>query len=70
MMPTSPRHPSDQVFEALAMIGSRPAHAEIGVDHVDIGLMPTELAGALLQRILQTKAPLFVSTWCGVDCRT
>ena len=40
------------------MIDGRPAHAEIAVDHVNIRLMPAELAGAVLQRVLQAKALL------------
>ena len=34
------------------------AQAEIAVDHVDIRLMPAELARAVLQRVLQAKALL------------
>ena len=52
------RHPGDQVLERLPMINSRAAHAEIAVDHVDISLMPAELAGSVLQRVLQAEALL------------
>jgi hypothetical protein len=48
----------DQVLEARAVRGGRPAQAEVGVDDVDIGLTPAELAGALPQRVLQAQALL------------
>jgi hypothetical protein len=41
------------VFERL-----RPAQAEIGVDHVDVGFMPSEFASALAQRVLEPQALL------------
>jgi hypothetical protein len=38
--------------------GGRATQAEIAIDHVDIGLMPTEFASALAKRVLQPQALL------------
>src|SRR3954454_22276456 len=40
------------------MRGRRPAQAEIGVDDLDVCLLPAEIAGALVQRVLQAQALL------------
>lgn len=49
---------ADEFLEATAMRGGRAAQAEIGVDHVDIGFMPPEVASALAQRVLEPRALL------------
>ena len=48
----------DQLLEATTMLGGRSAQAEIGVDHLDGGLLPAELASALAERVLQAQALL------------
>lgn len=40
------------------MRGRGTAQAEIGVDHVNIGFMPSEFAGALAKRVLEPQALL------------
>ena len=40
------------------MVGGGPAQAEIGVDDLDVGLLPAEIAGTLAKRILQAQALL------------
>ena len=46
---------TDKLLEAAALRGRRAAQAEIGIDHVDIGFMPSEFAGALAKRVLQSR---------------
>lgn len=48
--------PADEFLEATAMRCGRAAQAEIGVDHVDIGFMPSEFAGALAKGVLEPQA--------------
>src|SRR5581483_12216912 len=50
--------PPDELLEAAAAGGGSAAQTEIRIDHVDVGLMPTEFASALTKRVLQTKALL------------
>ena len=50
--------PADELLEAAAPRGRGAAQAEIGIDHVDIGLMPSEFAGALAKRVLEPQALL------------
>jgi hypothetical protein len=38
--------------------GGRAAQAKIGIDYIDVSLMPSEFAGALAQRVLQPQALL------------
>ncbi|MGO4340004.1 hypothetical protein AB4037_34525 [Labrys sp. KB_33_2] len=45
------------------------AQAQIGVDHVYIGFMPAEFAGALAKRVLEPKAFLIAHHLMGVDWR-
>jgi hypothetical protein len=47
------RHASYRVCEALAMRPSRAAEAEIGIDDVDICLVPPEFVGAGLNGVLR-----------------
>ena len=45
--------PADKLLEAASLRGGRAAQAKIGIDYIDVGLMPSEFAGALAQRVLQ-----------------
>jgi hypothetical protein len=40
------------------MVGGGPAQAEIGVDDLDICLLPAKIAGTLAKRVLQAQALL------------
>src|SRR4029077_15281911 len=48
--------PTNELLEAASLRGRRATQAEISVDHVDVGFMPSEFAGALAKRILQPQA--------------
>ena len=48
----------DQVPEPLAVRGRCPTQAEISVDDLDACLLPAEIAGALVQCVLQAQALL------------
>src|ERR1700694_2936750 len=50
----------DQIFEPLPMRRGCTAQTEIGIDHIDVGLMPPEFASTLAQCILQSQALLIV----------
>ena len=50
--------PPYELVEATAWVGGCSAQAKIGIDHVDVGLMPAEFVGALTQPILQPQALL------------
>lgn len=39
----------DQIFESLSMRSACTAQTEIGIDHIDVGLMPPEFASTLAQ---------------------
>jgi len=45
--------PADQFLEPTPLCGGGATQAEIGVDHINVGLMPSEIASALPQRVLQ-----------------
>ena len=59
--------PANEFLKAAALRGRCPAQAEIRIDHVDIGLMPSEFAGALAKRVLQPQALLIAHDLMG--CR-
>jgi hypothetical protein len=46
------RDPRDQFFEPVPMRRGCTAQTEIGIDHIDVGLMPPEFASTLAQCIL------------------
>jgi hypothetical protein len=48
----------DEILEALPAGGARAAEAEVGIDDLDVGIMPAELLGPLVQRVLQPQALL------------
>lgn len=50
----------NQFLEAATVRRGGAAHAEIGIDDVDIGFMPPEVVGALAERVLQPQALLIV----------
>jgi len=50
--------PTDEFLKTAALRGGRAAQAEIGVDQVDVGLMPSQFVGALAKRVLQPQALL------------
>src|SRR3954447_5423658 len=50
--------PADQFLEAAAWRSRSAAPADISIDHVDVGVMPAELASALPERVLQPQALL------------
>ena len=52
------RDAADQVGEALAVRRTPGGEAEVGVDHLDIALIPAQLDGALAQGVLQAGALL------------
>src|ERR1700693_1880970 len=52
----SPTRPTS--LKTAALRGGRAAQAEIGVDQVDVGLMPSQFVGALAKRVLQPQALL------------
>ena len=52
------------------MLGGGAALAEVGVDDLDVGLLPAEVAGALAKRILQAQALLVGQNLVRVDWRT
>src|SRR5262249_14782924 len=48
----------EEFFEAFTMLGGSCRQAQIGIDDLDLVLMPTETESALFEGILQTKALL------------
>ena len=68
MRPTSlrPTRPTSSL-KPLRCAGSA-AQAKVRIDDIDIGLMPTEFAGALLERVLQPQALLIADdlVWRGL----
>src|SRR3954470_1228358 len=50
--------PGDQIPEPLAVRGCCATQAEIGVDDLNARLIPAEIAGTLVQRVLQAQALL------------
>src|SRR5215203_1324292 len=59
--------PANELLEAAALCGGGTAQAEIGIDNIDISVMPSEFAGALPKRILQAQAFLIADRLMG--CR-
>src|SRR4051812_24888736 len=49
---------ADQVHHALAVTGGLGAEPEVGIDHLDVVVMPAELEGTLAQGVLQARALL------------
>jgi len=49
-------NPPDQLFEAAAHCSGRAAEAKVGVDYVNVRLMPAEFVSALAEGILKPKA--------------
>ena len=59
--------PTNEFLKAAPLRDRCSAQAEIRIDHVDIGLMPSEFASALAQRILEPQA--FLIAHYLVGCR-
>src|SRR3984885_4190067 len=59
--------PADEFLEAASLCDRRPAQAEIRINHVDVGLMPSEFASALAKRVLEPQAFLIAHHLVG--CR-
>jgi hypothetical protein len=57
--------PTDQLLEAAPLRSRSAAQAEIGIDYVDIGFMPSEFVGALPKRVLQPQAFLIAHDLVG-----
>jgi len=57
--------PTDEFLEAARLRGGSGAQAEIAIDNVDIGVMPSELSGALPKRVLQAQALLIADDLVG-----
>src|SRR4051794_10049231 len=57
--------PADQLLETAALRGGSTAQAEIGIDHVDVGVMPAELASALPKSVLQPQTLLIAHDLVG-----
>jgi len=57
--------PPHQFFEATATCGGRAAQAKVGVDHIDIRLMPAEFVGALAEGVLKPQAFLIADHLVG-----
>ena len=49
---------ADQIHHTLAVTGGLGAEPEIGIDHLDVVVMPAEFEGALAQGVLQARALL------------
>ncbi|MDN5789049.1 MAG: hypothetical protein L0H65_18745 [Pseudorhodobacter sp.] len=59
-------NPTDKFLEPAAMRSGRAAQTKIGIDHVDIGFVPSKIIGALAKPVLQPQALLVAHDlmWC------